>query len=101
MPKGFTLDEVESIYVGPRDRYVVALIVGYDEDDLQATYDTHSGRLAARAALDLTTDGGCEDTTWFVYDRMTGLMHSYEQAEFDPAFVSLRTLVPAGDEEGN
>lgn len=77
----FERTEVDSAYVDTEDRYVVSLIVGYAGDT------TDSPREAAAAALSLTRDGGSGDTTWFVYDRLTGLSHEFEQADIDPDFA--------------
>ena len=72
--------EVQTTYVSPEDRYIVSLIVGYSVDDLsdQTRFeDSPKGALAA--AIDLTRDEGSPDTIWFVYDRVTGQMHEFEQ----------------------
>lgn len=96
---GFKPEEVESIYVDPRERFVVSLIVGYadehlkDEtfkpgDELEMDYDElldeDKAKVAARAALSLTTDYGLTDTRWFVFDRDAGTMYSFEQGDFMP-----------------
>lgn len=80
--KEFYLNEVDSIYVGEKDRFVVSLVVGYG-----APGETHKGfprtpKQAAAAALALTTEIGSHDTLWHVYDRKTGQMHKLEQQEF-------------------
>jgi hypothetical protein len=76
-PRGYELEETASIYVQPDERYIVSLIVGYDGDDCPNAKD------AAHLALELTRDGGHAGTRWFVFDRQTGAMHTYEQVEFD------------------
>ncbi len=73
----FRRHEVSSIYVGPDDRYIVSLLVGYASEDVRTPKE------AARAALDLTRDCGAADTHWFVYDRVTQLTHMFEQSAFD------------------
>ena len=75
-------EEVRSIYVGDRDRFVVSLIVGYGDGD-----DVHDPKTAAAAALSLTNDGGQEGTIWHVYDRQTGEVHQFEQHEFEDVHV--------------
>lgn len=76
-PRGYELEETASIYVQPDERYIVSLIVGYDADDATDAMD------AAHSALELTRDGGQAGTRWFVYDRETKVMHTFEQVEFD------------------
>jgi hypothetical protein len=58
-------------------RFVVVLAVGYAE------FDAATPAVAADLALDLTRDGGRGDTTWVVYDRLTGETHRLEQHEFE------------------
>lgn len=70
--------EVESIYVQPHNRWVVSLVVGYDEED-----GVPDAKDAALSALELTRDGSQAGTQWFVYDRQTGHTHLFEQEEFD------------------
>lgn len=90
--------EIDTIYVTPSDRFVVSMIVGYKTDDLKGgmllgkrelTRQPRGSRdfslLAGAAALDLLEDAGSADTVWFVYDRLTGTMHDFEQREFDTA----------------
>ncbi len=73
----FRRHEVSSIYVHPAERFVVSLIVGY-ADEVRCAWE------AALAALELTRDGGQGGTRWFVFDRCTGKLHSFDQDEFDP-----------------
>lgn len=100
----FAPEETDSIYVGEEDRYVVSMIVGYSDDDLEDPYAevmdpdlafegeppewaadsaVLRAKAAANAALDLTRDGGSGDTVWFVYDRQTKEMHEFEQGDFE------------------
>jgi hypothetical protein len=87
----FDREEVGSIYVdgraeGTRPRFIVSLVVGYPESPLlQTPID------ALRAALELTRDQAADSTTWFVFDRTTGVLQQFRQANFDPdAVVSRR-----------
>jgi ribosomal protein L40E len=73
--------ELGNTYVSSSNRYVVSLIVGYDDNEAGEVRTPHE---AARAALGLTTDGGAADTHWYVYDRQTKILHLIEQGEFDP-----------------
>jgi hypothetical protein len=78
------IDPVHSIYVGAQDRWIVQLVVGYrPEDGGEDPIDTPLK--AANLALSLTTNLGSCDTRWFVYDRETGVHHSFEQHEFEDA----------------
>lgn len=92
--------EIDTIYVTPSDRFVVSMIVGYTTSDLKGgvlpgkrnlTREPRGSRdfalLAGAAALDLLEDEGSADTQWFVYDRLTGQMHEFEQHEFDNAYM--------------
>jgi len=76
--------EVGTIYVADSDRFIVSLIVGYSDDDLgtKGTIESRA-KVAAAAALSLTTDDGSPDTYWFVYDRKTRQSFTFEQGEFD------------------
>jgi hypothetical protein len=83
-------DPIESIYVRPEERFVVALVVGYAADDAEyATLLDEFGHeddpmlAAAAAALQLTRDYGSDDTQWFVLDRLTGEHRMVEQGDFD------------------
>jgi hypothetical protein len=75
--RGFGHEETASIYVGDLERYIVSLIVGYEDHEVDSPLD------AARAALALTTDENAPGTHWFVYDRATGRGLQLEQREFD------------------
>lgn len=80
------LAELNTIYLDDKDRYVVSLIVGYTDEDLQPWIeegDLAPEQAAALGALDLTRDEGAYGTNWFVYDRLTGKMHNLEQRDFD------------------
>jgi hypothetical protein len=77
----FRRHEVSSIYVHPDERFVVSLIVGYG-DEVRYPWE------AALAALELTRDGGHAGTRWFVFDRATNRLQSFEQEEFDPELAS-------------
>lgn len=68
--------ELNSIYVGDRDRFVVSLIVGYGKEDRAKTPEQ-----ALYGALSLTTDENQDDTNWFVFDRKKGTGRFYEQHE--------------------
>ena len=77
---GGRVEEVETIYVSPEDRYIVSLVVGYSEEEFSDQSRFPNTPLGAfGGALDLTRDEGSPDTTWFVYDRKTGEMHEFEQ----------------------
>jgi hypothetical protein len=77
----FSRKEVASIYcggAGERDeRFIVSLVAGYGPDDVGSPAE------AALAALDLTRDEGSSGTHWFVFGRVTGQMHLFEQCEFE------------------
>ena len=86
----------ETIYVDDDSRYIVSLVVGYSEDDLNPTtklgvsaLDDHVAQAedkmtaAAAAALELTRDGESSGTRWYVYDRLTGIGRLYEQGDFE------------------
>lgn len=75
----FTRKEVGSIYVDENERFVVSFIVGYGGHD----DGVETAKSAAHWALELTRDEGCSDTKWFVYDREMGVMHEFEQADFE------------------
>lgn len=63
------------------ERFVVTLVVGYDQETTggMVTEPTE----AARAALELTRDVQARSTVWHVFDRHTGQLHRLEQSEFD------------------
>lgn len=76
----FVREEVDSIYVDAKERFVVSLIVGYgDETDDQPT----TAQQAGHWALELTRDEGSSGTQWFVFDRATGQMRQFEQGELE------------------
>jgi hypothetical protein len=87
----FTREELNTIYVDRTDRYVVSLIVGYDDTDLReidpdawvAMSSEEQAKLAAKTALDLTRDEGSYGTQWFVYDRRERVFWQFEQDEID------------------
>lgn len=87
----FARNEVSSIYVEASERFVVSLIVGYDDDtnlaenigDWDEMTPEEQARAAAASALDLTRDDGSNGTIWFVFDRKTKTMHQFEQGEFE------------------
>lgn len=70
--------EIKSIYTDDKDRFIVALVVGYKPEDGITTPEE-----AARAALDLTRDEGAGGTQWYVLDRKTGQGCWLEQKTFD------------------
>lgn len=81
----FRRDEIDTIYVDDKDRYIVSLIVGYEDGEGGSNgAGCKSLADAARWALELTRDGGCDGTHWFVYDRATGEHEFFEQDQFDP-----------------
>lgn len=71
--------EVRTIYVGPNDRWIVSLVVGYDDQQMDGTEFPVTPKGALAAAIMLTRDQGSPDTTWFVYDRATGETFEFEQ----------------------
>lgn len=73
MTKPFALNELGNTYVDPDNRYVVSLIVGYNNNDVV------SPAHAVATALDLTRDGDSCSTQWWVYDRHTHTLHLIEQ----------------------
>lgn len=66
------------------ERFVVSLIVSYDDAD------AHDPQEACANALDLTRDLGSDGTVWRVFDRQTRQMHRIEQADFDPEWHDWR-----------
>lgn len=62
-------------------RFLAALVVGYDPNDTAGTITTPEQ--AAQAALDLTRGEGSCYTVWKVWDRRTRTLHEFQQAEFD------------------
>lgn len=71
----FRLDEPGNTYVDARSRYVVSLIIGYDDAEVASPEE------AVARALDLTRDDGAAETHWYVYDRHTHTLHLVEQGE--------------------
>lgn len=67
----------QSVYADDKNRFIVALVVGYGVEDGITNADE-----AAEAALSLTRDEGSSDTQWVVFDRVTGAMEVLEQSEF-------------------
>lgn len=78
MPFPFTLDELGNTYVESENRYVVSLIVGYNDNDVISPVH------AVAAALDLTRNGDSYSTHWWVYDRQTQTLHLVEQEAAEP-----------------
>lgn len=78
-------EETASIYASHGDRYIVSLIVGYEDEDTKGPRD------AADNAVELTRDGSQAGTRWFVFDRETKVLHTYEQSEFDNRFPNSET----------
>jgi hypothetical protein len=77
--RAYGLHETATIYVADHERYVVSLVVGYSH----SSDEVESPLGAARAALELTTEPGCDSTNWFVYDRETERMHLFEQRDLE------------------
>jgi hypothetical protein len=74
----FNRGEVASVYVGPKDRWVVSLVAGI-------------GRLAAStpeeacaAVLRMVRGPESGRTVWCAHDRETGETAEVEQSAFDP-----------------
>jgi hypothetical protein len=85
--RGWTADELGSVYAVNDGRYVVSLIVTYDDskwsDRRAGIENIHSPATAAAAALDLTRDTASRGTIWYVFDRLTQQMHTLAQGEFE------------------
>lgn len=88
MFNAFKREEVRSTYVGEDSRYVVSLVVGYTDDELESGEMVESGastekrvKGAAAAALELTRGMGSGDTNWYVHDRKSGETYVLEQEE--------------------
>jgi hypothetical protein len=73
----FNRAEVSSVYVGPKARFVVSLIVGVE------AADASSPEAAARAVLEMTRSAQRADVIWCVYDRETGDSFEVAQVTFD------------------
>ena len=71
----FTLSELGNTYADANNRYIVSLIVGYDDHEAASPID------AAAHALALTQDDDAADTHWYFFDRQTSLLHLIEQLE--------------------
>jgi hypothetical protein len=80
-PKPLALNEIGNTYVGAGDRFVVSLVVGYGEND-----EVTTAREALTNALDLTRDGGCWYSLWYVFDRKTGVLTLMEQKFGEPDY---------------
>ena len=77
-------DHLETIYVRPDDRYVVSLIVGYQQSGRtpgNAGAATNPAAAAYNAYM-LTQDEDAAGTLWSVHDRVTGGTTLLTQAEF-------------------
>lgn len=97
--RGIRVHELGNTYLGDEDRFVVSLIVGYSERDMNDGEHPLTPEAAAALALDLTTDGSCGETHWYVYDRKTGILHQLEQRAFDPEFEEFREEEEDGDQD--
>lgn len=95
----FSREEIDSIYCGEGERYVVSLIVSYSEESLRSNEWKVTPHAAAASALDLIRDIGSTDTVWFVFDRQTGQMHHLRQEDFDPEWNNHSEYVE-DEEEG-
>lgn len=76
--------DTNSIYVSSAERFVVSLIVGYGDEDLETIGQDGDDPMmkAAAAALGLTTDEGSSGTMWHVHDSKTGIGRFFEQGDF-------------------
>lgn len=83
------LHEIGNTYVGQKDRFVVSLVVGYEEND-----ECRTPEEALAHAIDLTRDGGSWDTHWYVYDRQTKTLHLLEQKQGEPDYEAETESVP-------
>lgn len=68
---------VDTIYVSDSDRYIVSLVVGYQDADVESAHE------AVAWALELTRDGDRDGTKWFVFDRKTGEGWFVRQGDID------------------
>jgi hypothetical protein len=78
IPEGraeLTMEEIGNTYVGPNDRFVVSLVVGYSPED-----GVTSPLYALKAALELIGVEGY-DTHWYVHDRENNITRQFEQHE--------------------
>lgn len=74
--------EIFATYADDGERYLVALVVSYDDRD--ASSPEH----AIELAVDLITGAGSADTLWSVLDRQTGVRHVIEQGDALTAWPS-------------
>lgn len=75
--RSFKLEEVDSLYCGKQDRYIVSLIAGYSE------VDARDHKEAAKNLMTLVEDGKTDGGTgWYVFDRKTKTMHGMVQRNF-------------------
>lgn len=72
---GLRLIDVDSIYVGDQDRFVVSLIIGYTDNEAR------SAEQAGALGLMVTQGPQQRSTVWSVYDRVTDTHSRFEQAE--------------------
>jgi hypothetical protein len=79
-----SLQEIGNTYAGPRDRFIVSLVVGYQKEN-----GVKSPKHAVAAALLLTTDDMQCETHWWCFDRKTGQMHLIMQGDAEPLKDSL------------
>jgi hypothetical protein len=86
--RGWAADKLGTVYAVNGGRYVVSLILTYNDsppaDVAAGLEEIHSPEGAAAAALELTRDAGSRGTIWHVFDRLTGQMHPIAQRDFDP-----------------
>lgn len=90
-----TIDEVPDVLaadpdtpcVALGDRYVVVYAVSYDHDDEPSVTgeEVRSPRDAAHFALELTRDASSSETTWRVFDTLTGKWTTFAQGEIERA----------------
>ncbi len=79
MPKGdaFNRSEVSSVYVSPKDRYVVSFIVGYTGEQVDTPVQ------AAGAAIEMLTGEDSRMAHLVVFDRETGETMDLTKEEVD------------------
>ena len=77
MDKPFKLNELGNTYVDADSRYVVSFMVGYSDTEAD------SPKEAVAHALDLTQDEESHHTHWYVYDRVTQILHLVEQGDVE------------------
>lgn len=71
----FTLSELGNTYAESGNRYIVSLIVGYDD------HEATSPAAAVAHTLKLTRDADADGTHWYVYDRHTRSLHLVTQRQ--------------------